>query len=366
MNSIGLYIHVPYCLKKCNYCAFYSRGGRLSPEEEERYAADIIEDIRAYGKEYGRTADTVFVGGGTPSILKPQTLERILEEADRAFPFEKDCEITMEANPATLTEEKLVGFRYIGINRLSIGCQSFDDDMLSFLGRAHRSEDVYREYNLARKTGFDNINLDFMFAIPGMTEEMWMDTLKKAVELDPEHLSFYSLQLEEGTPFFESFQQGTLIEVPDDVDRRMYHSAVDFVKDSGYSHYEISNCAKAGYQCRHNLKYWSMDEYLGIGPAASSFMEGARFTDGPYPEYHENTFFDSASEFVFTGLRKTEGISFDQFRERFGRDFWEVFGDRRLQLQDYFDQGKLIEKDGFLKLSLEGIDISNSIMAVFV
>ena len=219
---------------------------------------------------------------------------------------------------------------------------------------------------MAREAGFDNINMDLMFAIPGHTPETWEKTLDEAIALGPEHISFYSLQIEEGTPFYDMYRRGEFDQVPDDIDREMYHLAIKKLKEAGYDHYEISNAARPGRECRHNLKYWSMEDYLGIGPSASSYMKGIRFAEAPFMEFHENTFEDETSEFVFTGLRKTSGIFFDDFRERFGRDFWDVFGDRREELVPYIESGQLVETEEGLRLSDEGFDISNAIMAVFV
>ena len=189
--------------------------------------------------------------------------------------------------------------------------------------------------------------------------------LDEAIELGPEHISFYSLQIEEGTPFYDMYRKGEFDQVPDEIDREMYHLAIAKLKAAGYEHYEISNASKPGKPCRHNLKYWSMEDYLGIGSAASSYMQGVRFVEAPAMEFHQNDFDDETSEFVFTGLRKTCGICFDDFEKRYGRKFWDVFGDRRDQLEEYFEAGQLIETEEGLRLSEEGFDISNAIMAVF-
>lgn len=366
MKKLGIYIHIPFCLSKCMYCGFYSHAG--SSEEQNEYVKKLLEDIDEYGRTYGDRyeVDTIFIGGGTPSILDPFHIKNILAEINKCFDVLPGAEITIESNPKTLTPDKLDIYRKAGVNRLSIGLQSFNDAMLKNLGRVHSVNDFTESFNMARDSGFDNINIDLMFAIPEHTMEIWEDTLEKAVALNPEHISFYSLQIEEGTQFYEMYRKGEFDQIPDDVDRAMYHTAIKRFKEAGYHHYEISNCAEPGYECRHNLKYWSMDDYLGIGSSASSYMEGIRFTEEPVMEFHENTFFDNVSEFVFTGLRKTEGISLAEFREKFGKDLHEVFGDRRGELEEFFESGRLIEENGFLRLSEEGIDISNKIMAVFV
>ena len=367
MKNLGIYIHIPFCISKCKYCGFYSYGGSTE-EEQQKYIEGLLEDIQAYGEEYSKDykIDTVFIGGGTPSILNPQHIKSVLDILRESFVVSEDAEITIESNPKTLNEEKLHIYRQAGINRLSIGLQTFDDRLLKTLGRVHTAEDFIESFTLARKCGFDNINLDLMFAIPGHTMEIWEDTLNKAIELSPEHISFYSLQIEEDTPFYEMYRRGEFDEVPDEIDRAMYHKAIEKLKNAGYEHYEISNCAKHGYACRHNLKYWSMEEYLGIGSGASSYIDGVRFAEAPAMEFHENSFEDEVSEFVFTGLRKTEGINLEEFRKKYRRSFWDVFGDRKSELEEFFLTGKLIEENKVLRISEEGIDISNKIMAVFV
>ncbi len=367
MKSLGIYIHIPFCLSKCNYCGFYSRGGTSSAEQES-YIESLIGDIKTYSSLYSSRylVDTVFIGGGTPSILEAGLVGKVLAALRAHFDIAEDAEITIESNPRTLTEEKLTAYRQARINRLSIGLQSFDENCLKTLGRVHTVQDFVGNYQMARACGFDNINVDLMFAVPGHTMEIWEDTLERTIALAPEHISFYSLQIEEETPFYDLFMAGEFDQVPDDVDREMYHTAIRRFKKAGYEHYEISNCAKPGRQCRHNLKYWSMEDYLGIGSGASSYVDGIRFTQPPLSSFHENGFADDTAEFVFTGLRKTSGICLETFKERYGRDFWKVFADRRSALSPYFESGQLVEEDGILRLSEEGFDISNAIMAIFV
>lgn len=367
MKKLGIYIHVPFCLSKCKYCGFYSQGG-ASEAEQAAYVESLLSDIEEYGRVYGEEyiVDTVFIGGGTPSILPSPYIGEILACIFDCFTVDEDAEISMESNPKTLTYENLLSYRKAGVNRLSIGVQSLNDDCLKALGRVHTAADFKRNFIMAREAGFDNINMDLMFAIPWHTMEVWEETLDEAIALGPEHISFYSLQIEEGTPFYDMYRRGEFDQVPDDIDREMYHRAIAKLKAAGYEHYEISNAAKPGRACRHNLKYWSMDDYLGIGPSASSYMKGVRFAEAPLMEFHENTVEDDMSEFVFTGLRKTCGISFDDFQKRYGRKFWDVFADKREALEPYFAEGQLIETMEGLALSEEGFDISNAIMAIFV
>ena len=375
-GTLGLYFHIPFCVRKCPYCGFWSEGGALTPEKEAAYTTRLCRELAGetarHGREAGaeeRIVDTVFFGGGTPTLFQPENIGRILGEARKAFRFAEDCEITLEGNPGTVTPERLSGYRSAGVNRLSLGVQALDDAVLRRLGRIHTAREAEEAVRMARSAGFENLNLDLMFAAPGHTMKEWEETLARAVDLAPEHLSFYSLQLEEGTPFFEQFERGELTEVPEDLDREMYHRAIRVLGEAGYRHYEISNAARPGRECRHNLKYWDLREYLGLGDSAASYLDGQRWTEdlnGDGNEVYNNTPFDDMSEYVFTGLRKREGIRFDAFRERFGEDLWEVFGDRREELAPFFESGALLEDEAGIRLSENGIDISNKIMAVFV
>lgn len=334
----------------------------------EQYIWKLIGEIAEKGAMYRRqyVADSVFIGGGTPSMMPAAGVEAVLGTVREHFVLSSDAEVTLEANPDTVDLRNLRRWRAAGVNRLSMGVQSLDDGILHTLGRIHSAGDAVEAYRLARKAGFRNINLDLMFAVPGQSMEQWMNTVNRVIGLDPEHISFYSLQIEEDTPFYEAYMNGELDFVPEETDRAMYHAAIAAMRRSGYEHYEISNMAKPGMRCRHNLKYWSFGEYLGIGDSASSFMNGVRWTEKPREEYHENDFADNTGEYVFTGLRKTEGIRKSDFARRFGREFWEVYGSRRGYLEEYFEEGLLLEEGDVIRLSERGIDISNSIMAIFV
>ncbi len=373
MRKLGIYVHIPFCVRRCRYCAFYSNevGDRSTPDVakfEREYILSQVEKIRKYAAIYGREreVDSIFIGGGTPSILPPEMIGYLLARVRENFRVTEDAEISLESNPGTLSQEKLDAYLEMGVNRLSIGIQSLDPAVLDMLGRIHSPEDGIRSFQMARSAGFQNVNIDLMFGIPGQRYGSWLDTLTGILDLNPEHISFYSLQLEEGTPFFDNYRNGKVPKIDTDLDRVMYHEAIREMREAGYEHYEISNAARPGFRCRHNQKYWRFQEYLGIGANASSFIAGARFTEEPDSEYHLNSFMDDASEYVFTGLRMMEGISRKAFAETFGRGFWDVFGDRRDSLREYFDQGLLIEDGDILRLSEEGIDCSNEVMAVFV
>lgn len=412
-NNLGIYIHIPFCVRKCPYCGFLS-APVCDEAELAAYKARLVDEINSWDGERrhlgaegckldeesantARRVDSIFIGGGTPSIMPIEYIAEILSVVNNKFYVMPDCEITMEANPGTLTEEKLVELsqipmtKTVGINRLSIGVQSFDDDVLKTLGRIHTAEEAVEAFKMARSAGFTNINIDLMFGIPQQTMKQWTDTLEKAIALNPEHISFYSLQIEEGTPYYKKFMAGDFDELPEEVDRDMYHTAIRILKDAGYKHYEISNAAKPGFECRHNLKYWTGQEYIGFGDSASSYIRadaiadgskaiessyigGMRYTmmNGEKTDVHVNSKFDDMSEFAFTGLRLTRGINYGEFKSRFGIDFRDAFFDRWNDLREFFDSGALKEyvsnegEPASLVITEKGIDISNRIMAVFV
>ena len=280
-KPLGLYIHIPFCLQKCGYCDFYSEAG-LPDDLKQAYVKALCREIGSYGHQLSPeyTVDTVFLGGGTPSILPSHLTKSILSAVFDEFDVSADAEVSMECNPATLTEEKLGVYRAAGINRLSLGVQSMDDGLLQVMGRAHSRQDVVETVELARKAGFDNLNLDLMFGIPGQSRKMWEETVRTVFALNPEHLSFYSLELAEGTPFYRQVARGILEPTPQEEDRWMYHYLLRALQERGYEHYEISNSARPGYRCRHNLKYWDLWD-LVHPPIPSCREDGLR----RYPTY---------------------------------------------------------------------------------
>ncbi|MBR4411084.1 MAG: radical SAM family heme chaperone HemW [Firmicutes bacterium] len=386
-NNLGLYIHIPFCLKKCHYCDFYSEAGTDSALRA-KYVDSLCSEIAWYGgrlgltsEDGGRLVDTVFIGGGTPSILDAEQTVRIVSTIFRHFRVAEDAEISMECNPATLTAEKLAAYRKAGINRLSMGVQSMEPLVLSIMGRAHGPEDVISNVKLAREAGFDNINLDVMFGVPGQDMEIWKDTVHKVLALEPEHLSFYSLELAEGTEFYRRLASGQLKETAPEKDREMYHWMLETLDGCGYEHYEISNAAKPGRRCRHNLKYWNLEDYLGLGAAAHSFIADKRFsnpedvskyvdswqTGNPAVVWHQkNTWEDSLTDYIFTALRKTEGIGKRDFAERFGREFWDVFADRRAEFEEYMAAGDAAEDIDAVRITRKGMDIASELIALFL
>lgn len=276
-SKLGLYLHIPFCAKKCRYCDFLSFGCSDSKALSE-YAQALIQEIRTRSKDWCfRDVDTVYIGGGTPSLLSAWDMGKIMDALYDNFNISKEAEITIEGNPATLSDEKMERYLRKGINRLSLGVQSFENDVLRYLGRIHDKNDAFTSFQRAKRAGFSNINMDVMFAIPGQSMKMWADTVRQCIFLKPSHISLYSLQIEEGTEFYELYKDGKMEAVPESQDREMYHKALAMMKEAGYKHYEISNAAMPGCESRHNLKYWSYAEYLGLGLGASSFVGGSRF-----------------------------------------------------------------------------------------
>ncbi len=382
-TKAGIYIHIPFCVKKCDYCAFLS----FAPDDEmhRRYSDALVKETELRRGEAGE-ADTVYFGGGTPSLLEPSETERILDAVVKNNSVSAGAEITIEANPATLSSEKLRAYRSMGINRLSIGVQSMDDGRLKALGRIHDAEAVTRDIEAARGAGFDNISADIIFSIPGSEAEDALSDLRRVIDLGPDHISFYGLQLEEGTPFFERFECGALKEVDDETDRESYRLGCELLERFGYEHYEISNFALPGKRSRHNSKYWDMSEYLGLGLGASSFIKGSSpygvriVNEGDpekyiemtgrgekhFAEMHENTERDYVSEAMFTGLRRKEGVDLRDIFEEGRAGFEAYFSDVLPEIESFCETGHLHLSDDRICLTAKGIDISNRIMALFV
>lgn len=364
MKPLELYIHIPFCIRKCAYCDFLS--GPADVRTQENYIKRLLEEIRQSEKlsaEY--EIATVFFGGGTPSILKGEQICRILGQLKRQFRFREDAEITIEANPGTVDKEKLCLYRETGINRLSFGLQSSDNEELKLLGRIHTWEQFLESYQLARKAGFENINIDLMSALPGQTAESYRTTLGRVLLLEPEHISAYSLIVEEGTPFYEKYGAHPEYLPSEDEERQMYYDTGEILHDHGYERYEISNYAKPGYECRHNLGYWERADYKGYGLGAASLLENVRFSNqADLQEYLAGNFKGSEErlteqaireEYFFLGLRKTEGVDLGIYREHYGKLI------EKLQMQQL-----LREKNGKIYLTEKGIDVSNYVLAQFL
>ena len=376
-RELELYVHIPFCVRKCAYCDFLS-----APADDvtiENYVSALIVEIRAHGINGRKKVSTIFIGGGTPSVLSTEQIRRIFDAIFENFEVSNDAEITIEANPGTLTEKKLQTYLDCKINRISFGLQSTSNEELKLLGRIHSFEEFVKNYNLARKCGFQNINVDLISAIPGQTVESWKKTLCDVLELQPEHLSAYSLIIEEGTPFAKLYGEGCEKEsmLPDEeAERQMYHITDSILQKAGYHRYEISNYAKAGYECRHNLGYWERVPYLGIGLGAASLTtDNVRYHNvtnlKTYIEHSADLKFiqtdveelsvkETMEEVIFLGMRKMEGVSILEFETIFGKNLRECYGDN---LDKMISQRLIEEKQGYLRLTKAGIDVSNQVFA---
>ena len=375
-GGMELYLHMPFCVRKCAYCDFLSFP--TDQETQNLYTRRLREDIDAMGKKYGDIpVDTIFIGGGTPSVPDSALIVGIMEHVRKAFHVAEGAEISMEANPGTVTREKLTDYRRAGINRLSFGLQSANDRELKLLGRIHTWAEFLESFHLARECGFTNINIDLMSALPGQTRESWKDTLKRVTDLNPEHISAYSLIIEDGTPFGEKYgsEEGRKLLPDEDSEREMYHETKRSLQDCGYERYEISNYAKPGRACRHNIGYWTGLPYLGLGLGASSYMGGCRFAvnsdmkqyleekPGMFTDVEKLTKKDMEEEFFYVGLRMTAGVSLPEFERRFGVSAKDVYPG----LMEMFVEEKaaVFQGDRFV-LTDYGLDVSNYIMAQFL
>ena len=424
-KELELYIHIPFCVKKCDYCDFLSFPA--DNRTQRRYVDALHKDITCYGALYpDRKITTIFIGGGTPSWLDEEEIVRILHTVREAFEVERGAEITIECNPGTATAHKLVRYREAGINRISIGLQSAHNEELALLGRIHTWEQFLKTYDLARKAGFSNINVDLMSALPGQTLETFSDTLKKVLALKPEHLSAYSLMIEEGTPFYERYREdekhreaGEPTELLPDEEQEYAVTKLTqrVLKEAGYHWYEVSNFAKPGYECRHNIGYWKRADYLGVGLGAASLIDNVRYANvrevleycksceslcgefsvwkggnqteiqpekgqkeaGHEEECRKNftenvrktlcvssepvTREEQMEEFMFLGLRMTEGVSRAEFEQHFVTTIEAVYGDVLRQLQK---EGLLVKQEGRICLTERGMDVNNYVVEQFM
>lgn len=377
-KELELYLHIPFCVSKCKYCDFLSAPS--GEEQRQIYVERLCRRIRYWSDvihNYGYEIVSIFVGGGTPSILTEAQITQVFEAVHESFPIREDAEITLEMNPGTDMKDKLPVYRELGINRLSMGLQSADNEELKCLGRIHTYEDFRQVYQWAREAGFTNINVDLMSAIPGQTLESYEDTLRKVADLEPEHISAYSLIIEEGTPFYERYGEGRHAEeLPDeDIERQMYVRTGEILEDYGYHRYEISNYAKDGYECRHNLGYWDRKEYLGLGAGASSLMDHIRWKEpdhiGPstglvLEEREDFTRLrrkDEMEEFMFLGLRKINGVSEHDFYKSFRVSMDEIYKD---SIENLIKEGLLVREEDRIRLTDRGIDLSNYALSQFL
>ena len=418
-KSLGIYIHIPFCVQKCLYCDFIS--GPSTKAEQKNYVNQLLEEIQTRAEELrsytenkdknesqisqeivnNYIVDTIFIGGGTPSVLEAEEIARILCKLKEAFLMSPDCECTVEVNPGTVDYDKLIKYKEAGVNRLSIGLQSCNDAELKALGRIHDYKTFTETYEQARRAGFDNINVDLMSSIPRQTLESFISSLEKVIELGPEHISVYSLIIEEGTPFYHM----DLTLPSEDEERRIYKETGRILEECGYGQYEISNYAKQGKECEHNIRYWNCREYIGFGVAAASFMDSVRWKNTVKKDRYLNAdirevpllprlirnvrgedeknellreavkgadFYDEAeylskydryAEFMFMGLRMNVGVSAVEFAERFDVGMNDIYGEI---IAKHFENGLLIYDGTSVKLTDRGRDVSNYVMSDFL
>jgi oxygen-independent coproporphyrinogen-3 oxidase len=376
MNKAGLYLHIPFCLKKCGYCDFYSIT-RL--EQQNDFIAALIKELVLLSPQYRQLEfDTIYLGGGTPSLLSAQQLETIWINIQNYFAISAPGEFSIEANPGTIDLEKLAALRQLGFNRLSLGVQSFAETDLKFLGRIHSVQEIYDGFVAARQAGFDNINIDLISAFPGLTTERFRNTLQKAAELRPEHISCYTLIFEPNTPFFRRLQLGELQALTADEEAAFIEISNQELPEAGYTAYEISNYAlSTNYFCRHNLKYWEHQPYLGLGPSAHSFISPRRWKNHrsvtKYIHFLKNESFPIAQqeilnsadlefEYIFLHLRLKEGLNLLDFQDRFQTDFTEKY---RIPLEKLDEAGMINFYDQQLKLSDRGWLLADEVSGYF-
>lgn len=402
-KNLGIYIHIPFCVKKCDYCDFLSFPGNKTVIR--CYVNALVEEIYNYkelAKEY--IVKTIFIGGGTPSSIEEEDISTILNAVKEVFTIVSYTpEITIECNPGTLTRSKLKAYKEAGINRISIGLQSANNEELKRLGRIHSYEEFLENYQLARESGFTNINIDLMSALPGQTAEGFAKTLHKVIDLQPEHISAYSLIIEEGTPFYEMYgdfmnkeentskiknnkyqneksqYESAQYTLPsEEVDREIYEITKKILEENGYNRYEISNYAKKGYECIHNIGYWKRTDYLGIGLGASSLIQNIRYQNEDNldvyiaissdntklrREIQSLTIKAQMEEFMFLGLRMSNGIKINEFKKEFGCEIETIYGDT---ISNLMNQELIKEEEGALFLTDRGIDVSNYVLSLFL
>ena len=372
---LGLYVHIPFCVRKCNYCDFLSFSA--DEQRKRQYVHALVQEMERWRDSVSDyEVDTIFIGGGTPSVLSVADMDILFRGISDSFSKSGELEFTVECNPGTVDEEKLSLYCQAGVNRISFGMQSTVDEELHHLGRIHSYEEFLHSYQLARRMSFDNINVDIMSAIPEQTLESYETTLHRVTELAPEHISSYSLIIEEGTPFYERYSSEPPVD--EELDRQMYERTEEILAVAGYGRYEISNYARPGWECRHNIKYWRRSEYLGIGLGAASMMKECRFSnirdmtaymDGVQSggnfveEKDELTLAESKAEFMYLGLRMMQGVSVKEFEANFGESLMDCYGDEIARCER---QGLLGCQGDHVFLTKRGIDVSNRVFAEFL
>lgn len=375
---LGLYIHVPFCAQKCNYCDFNSYKIEEKNQKTD-YLISIRKEMELYKEEFkSKEFTSVFLGGGTPSILTPEELTTLMENIYSNFNIGKDAEITMECNPGTLDKVKLKAIKSLGINRLSMGLQVTQDHHLKYIGRIHTYEQFEKNYKDAIEVGINNINVDLMYSLPNQSFDEWKETLNKIINLNPSHISAYSLILEEGTKFYDMYLNKEFELNDEEVDINIYNYTIDTLCKNGYHQYEISNYSKEGYECKHNIVYWQCDNYLGLGPGASGYINNYRYSNicdikgynkcleydkRPIEEKNILSKKDEMEEFIFMGLRMNKGINLDEFYKRFNIDFKHRYNDILDKLKNL---NLIIEQNNNIILTQRGREISNTVFVEFI
>lgn len=376
-NKVGIYCHIPFCVKKCEYCDFNSQVCRDSLQVDAYFKA-LMQEIRLTAGKEKLIAETIYIGGGTPSSVAAKKIAELIEVLREVFIFDKDLELTIEVNPGTVTREKLSIYKEVGINRISVGLQAWQDKLLKSLGRIHDQKQFIKTMELLKALDFYNFSVDIMYGLPGQSLEMLEETLKEVLAFKPMHLSCYSLILEEDTPMTRKVEDGVLCMPTEDLERKMHWLIDKVLKNADYDHYEISSYAKKGYESRHNLKYWELVPYLGFGAGAHGFYQGIRYANEPsVPLYikaiknnqgiriEEDALKeeDAQAEFMFLGLRKLGGVDRKTFSDRFGCDFTELY---REEIGQLLDQKLVVFKGESLKLTAKGQDFANLVFMAFV
>jgi oxygen-independent coproporphyrinogen III oxidase len=371
---LGLYVHIPFCSAICNYCNF--NRGLFDADLKQRYLGALLTEIVSKGD--GSEADTIFFGGGTPSLLEPSEVQRVIGACRTSFNIPRDAEVTIEANPETVTHERLRAFRAAGVNRLSFGVQSFRDEELRRLSRLHSAARAREAFAMARDAGFDNVSLDLMMWLPQQSVAQWLSSVDSLIKLGPDHASLYLLEIYPNAPLRDTMARSKWSLAPDDDAAEMYLGAMSRLEAAGYVQYEISNVSKPGLESRHNLKYWSDGEWLGFGCGAHTTRRGVRekniaatedyvsaVTAGRAvgTERRELSAQERFEEAVFTGLRLVQGVSVAAVRFRYGIDLWDRYGE---DLRPFVDQRLLIYDGGALRLTREGMLLANEVMSVFI
>lgn len=385
----SLYIHVPFCVRKCNYCAFYSQPLLNSPKDFiPLYLEGLNVEFAARRKDAPHGVSSLFIGGGTPTALNDRELECLMEIIQRHFHLNQEAEQTIEGNPGTLTASKLTLLRRYGINRFSLGVQSFDDKLLTAVGRVHSAQEAREAIGRLRSTGFENINLDLMFGLPGQDMATWQETLEEALSYSPEHLSLYGLMLEEGTPLYELYKEGSDVKTEgiarvlpdDDLQAEMHDWAVERLKRVGYKNYETSNFARPGYECQHNLGYWRGKDYLGLGPGGVSCLNRVRWKNIEDVRTYQSrlckgqdaveeagqevlSLHECMAERMILGLRLDEGVHLTSFRNDFGADLRDIY---RKVLESYRDKEVFMVQGDYLRLNPKFSFVANGILQEFV